>query len=149
VLCFLVNEPVLASSMSSSRHQIVQIISFTIPNDNTFDDRFSKDGRRWANAMRNIKKQDGWLQTLWGRDVNAFHKLNLFISTYYEKEHYFWRSITDRRLSRDQSGPILNRQKPSNQVQHSKPHSPKSPSPRSRSTVSSSKAVSQPAAQQI
>jgi len=65
--------------MSSSMHQIVQVIAFTIPNDNTFEDRFSKDGRRWANVMRSNKKQSGWLQTLWGRDVNALHKLDLFI----------------------------------------------------------------------
>jgi hypothetical protein len=44
-----------------------------------YEDRISKDGRRWANAMRSVKKQSGWLQTLRGRDVNALHKIDIFI----------------------------------------------------------------------
>ncbi|MCJ1280327.1 hypothetical protein MMC21_008154 [Puttea exsequens] len=63
----------------SPRTQFVHKISFTIPNDSTFEARHTKDGRRWASAMRKIKTQTGWVQTLWGRDMNAFHKLDLIV----------------------------------------------------------------------
>ena len=29
--------------------------------------------------MRTIGQQTGWLRTLWGRDVNSSHKVDIFI----------------------------------------------------------------------
>ncbi|CAF9921826.1 MAG: hypothetical protein ALECFALPRED_001888 [Alectoria fallacina] len=64
----------------SSERQVLQIISFTILNDSTIEHRFSHEGRRWRNAMRTIRKQTGWLRTLWGRDMNSSHKIDIFIA---------------------------------------------------------------------
>lgn len=75
-------------SIPSGSNQIVQTVSFKILNDNNFENRFSRDGRRWANAMRTIRKQSGWLQTMWGRDVNALNRLDLFIGAHHRKVRY-------------------------------------------------------------
>ena len=67
--------------MSDSEQQVLQIISFTILNDSNIESRFSLEGRRWRRAMRTIRKQTGWLRTLWGRDMNSSHKVDIFIGT--------------------------------------------------------------------
>ena len=63
----------------SSKQKVLQIISFTILNDSKIENRFSQDGRRWRKVMRTIRKQTGWLRTLWGRDMNTSHKIDIFI----------------------------------------------------------------------
>ncbi|CAD6584989.1 MAG: 40S ribosomal protein S27 [Alectoria sarmentosa] len=64
----------------SNEQRVLQIISFTILNDSTIEHRFSQEGRRWRKAMRTIRKQTGWLRTLWGRDMNSSHKIDIFIA---------------------------------------------------------------------
>ena len=71
----------MAPHATSSDYQVIQVISFTILNDSTFEKRFSKEGRRWAKAMQTIKEQEGWLQTLYGRDMNSFHRIDLYVCT--------------------------------------------------------------------
>lgn len=71
--------------MPISEQQVLQIISFTILNDSTIEDRFSQEGRRWRKAMRTIRKQTGWIRTLWGRDVNSSHKIDIFVGM--KQEH--------------------------------------------------------------
>ena len=70
--------PVMPTSISSEQ-QVLQIVSFTILNDSTIERKFSQDGRTWRKAMRTIRKQTGWLRTLWGRDMNSSHKIDIFI----------------------------------------------------------------------
>lgn len=70
--------PVMSTSISNEQ-QVLQTISFTILNDSTIEHRFSHEGRRWRKAMRTIRKQTGWLRTLWGRDMNTSHKVDIFI----------------------------------------------------------------------
>lgn len=59
--------------------QVIQVLSFTILNDSKFESRFSKEGRRWQKAMRTIQQQDGWVRTLYGLDMNAFHRVDIYI----------------------------------------------------------------------
>lgn len=72
------NSAVMSTSILSER-QVVQIVSFTILNDSTIEQRFSQEGRRWRKAMRTIRNQTGWLRTFWGRDMNTSHKIDIFI----------------------------------------------------------------------
>ena len=39
--------------------QVIQVISFTILNDSTFEERFSKEGKSWTRAIHTIKQQEG------------------------------------------------------------------------------------------
>ena len=59
--------------------QVVQVVSFTILNDSTFEARSSKEGKRWQQAMRIIQCQKGWIRTLFGRDINASHRVDIYI----------------------------------------------------------------------
>ena len=64
---------------TSLEHQVIQVISFTILNDSDFEESGSREGKRWIRAMRTIKQQDGWVQTLYGRDMSSLHKVDLYV----------------------------------------------------------------------
>ena len=60
----------------------VQVIPFTILNDSIFEIRFSQEGRRWRKVTKIIRQPEGWLQTLYGRDLNSSNRLDLYIGVY-------------------------------------------------------------------
>lgn len=69
----------MSDLITSSNNQVIQVISFTILNDSTFEKRYSREGRRWREAMQTIKYQKGWVRTLYGHDMSSFHKVDLYV----------------------------------------------------------------------
>lgn len=72
LICFWTS--LVMSSLSTSE-EVTQIISCSVPNQGTFD-----DPKGWRRSMRLVRKQAGWLQTCWARNINDLHKLDVFIS---------------------------------------------------------------------
>ena len=74
-------EEQMSDSTASPNLQVIQVISFTILNDSTFEKRFSKEGKSWTKAMQTLNRQDGWIRTLYGRDMSSFHTVDLYVCT--------------------------------------------------------------------
>ena len=138
------------STCISTEQQVLQRISFTILNDSTIENKFSQEGRRWRKAMRTIRKQTGWLRTLWGRDMNTSYKIDIFIGMNTDRSLRIeliqssfgrWMNLLIDVIVRLQSGPTSERQN------HSKPapaltlSSKASTSLRSQSTALSRRAI--------
>ena len=69
----------MSNSTATLDLQVIQVISFTILSDSTFEERFSREGKSWTRAMQTIKQQEGWIRTLYGRDMSSFHKVDLYV----------------------------------------------------------------------
>ena len=82
----------MSYSTCSSGTQVTQVISFTVLNDSSFEKRFSREGRRWTGAMETIRRQSGWIRTLYGHDMGSFHKVDLYVGKFIKGFRLFARS---------------------------------------------------------